>query len=192
MKLGERVQGILLRPRQEWQRIDTEPATAGDLYRQYVLPLAAIGPLATLIGTAVFGVSVPLVGAYRPSLGGAVAQAVVTYVLTLVATYVFALVVEALAPTFGGTRNRTQALKVAVYSSTAGWVAGIFALVPALSILGILGLYSVYLLYLGLPPLMRAPADKAVPYTVAAIVVAVVIYIVIGVVTGAILASFVF
>src|SRR3546814_386237 len=91
-----------------------------------------------------------------------------SYVLTLAAIYIVALVIDALAPTFGGQKNPIQALKVAVYSGTAGWVAGIASLLPTLAILGGLvgGLYSLYLLYLGLPRLMKAPEDKAVVYTV--------------------------
>jgi hypothetical protein len=63
-------------------------------------------------------------------------------------------------------------------------VVGIFSLVPMLSILGILGLYSLYLLYLGLPVLMKTPADKAMVYVIAVIVAAIVIYFVIATITG--------
>jgi hypothetical protein len=41
-------------------------------------------------------------------------------------------------------------------------VAGVLQILPALGILVVLAsLYSLYLLYLGLPQLMRCPADKA-------------------------------
>ena len=52
---------------------------------------------------------------------------------------------------------------------TAAWLAGVFVILPALSILSILGLYSFYLYYLGLPKLMKAPADKALVYTIVSI-----------------------
>jgi hypothetical protein len=104
--------------------------------------------------------------------------------LTLVGTYVLALIIDALAPTFDGQRNQIQALKVAAYSSTAAWVAGIFALIPWLGVLGILGLYSLYLLYLGLPVLMKAPREKALPYTAVVILAAIVLFMVIGMIVG--------
>ena len=53
---------------------------------------------------------------------------------------------------------------------------------PGPRILGILGLYSIYLLYLGLPVLMKAPAEKAGGYTVAVVVAAIVLFFVIGVI----------
>jgi hypothetical protein len=94
-----------------------------------------------------------------------------------VAWYVEALVIDALAPRFGGQKNFPAALKVAAYSSTAGWLAGIFQLIPPLSILSILGLYSAYLLWLGLTALMRAPQEQTIGYTAAVIAIMIVIAI---------------
>src|SRR3546814_6606106 len=75
-------------------------------------------------------------------------------------------------------------MKVAAYSATAAWVAGIFAIVPSLAMLSILGLYSLYLLYLGLPRLMKAPEEKALAYTAVTIVAAIVLAVIIGAVTA--------
>jgi hypothetical protein len=185
MDLVERAKRILLQPGQEWQAINTEAVTTADLYRSYIVPLAAIGPVASIIGMSVVGVSVPFFGTYRVPFGTAVGHAVVSYVLTLVGVYALALIINALAPTFAGEKNDMQALKVAAYASTAAWVAGVFSLIPALSVLGILGLYSLYLLYLGLPILMKAPQEKALGYTAVVIVAAIVIFAAIGVVSGA-------
>jgi hypothetical protein len=121
---------------------------------------------------------------YRPPVGTVLSSALVTYLLTLGGVYVLALIIDALAPNFGGTQNQGQALKVAAYSSTASWVAGIFGLVPILGWLGILGLYSLYLLYLGLPVLMKAPEEKAMGYTGVVIIAAIVLFLVIGLVAG--------
>jgi hypothetical protein len=105
---------------------------------------------------------------------------VVQFVGSLAGVFILTLVIDALAPSFGGQKNQTQALKVAVYSSTAMWVAGVFNVFPSLSVLGILGLYSLYLLFLGLPVLMKAPQDKALGYTIVVVLGALVIYIVVG------------
>lgn len=188
MNLVDRVKRILLSPRTEWEVIDAEPATLAQLYTGYILPLAAIGPVAQLIGYSVFGISVPFMGTYRVPIGSAITSALVSYVLTLAATYVLALIIDGLAPTFNGQRSQIQALKVAAYSSTANWVAGIFLLIPALMILTILGLYSLYLLYLGLPVLMKSPRDKAMAYTVVVVVAAVVLFMLTGVLAGRFLA----
>ncbi|HEU5393422.1 MAG TPA: Yip1 family protein, partial [Candidatus Methylomirabilis sp.] len=166
MALVDRVKNILLNPRQEWAVIDTEVTTPVDLYKGYIIPLAAIGPVASFIGSTVFGYHLPFVGTFRTPVGSALSAMIVTYLLTLAGVYVLSLIIDALAPSFGGTKSQIQALKVAAYSSTASWVAGIFSLVPGLRWLGILGLYSLYLLYLGLPVLMKTPAEKAMAYTI--------------------------
>jgi hypothetical protein len=184
MALVDRVKNILLKPKPEWDVIDAEPATVADLYKGYIIPLAAIGPVAQAIGSSVFGYTMPFLGTYRVPLGSAITGAIVTYVLTLVGVYVLALIIDALAPSFNGTKNQIQALKVAAYSSTASWVAGIFALIPGVRFLSILGLYSLYLLYLGLPVLMRSPREKALGYTVVVIIAAIVLFMVIGLVAG--------
>jgi hypothetical protein len=174
MNLVERAKRLLLTPQPEWEVINAETTTTAALYSQYIVPLAAIGPVARVIGWVLSGVT------YGPSIGRAVVGAVVSYVLALVGVYLLAIIIDMLAPTFGGTSNRMQALKVAAYSSTAAWVAGIFWILPALSILGIVGLYSIYLLYLGLPVLMKASAEKAGAYTVVVVLVGIVIFMVIG------------
>lgn len=180
MALLDRVKAILLTPKQEWGVIDAEPATVGALYTGYVIPLAAIPALASFIGWSVVGISVPLGGSFKIPMGTGLTWAAVQYCGTLIGVYVLALIIDALAPSFGGQKNQIQALKVAVYSSTASWVAGIFAIIPSLGILGILGLYSLYLLFLGLPVLMKAPQEKALGYTVVAVIAAVVVFLLVG------------
>jgi len=184
MNLVDRVKRILLSPRTEWEVIDAEQTTPVALYTGYIAPLAAIGPIAQLIGYSVFGITVPFMGTYKVPFGSALTGAIISYVLTLVGTYILALIIDALAPTFSGQRNQIQALKVAAYSSTAAWVAGIFALIPGLRLLGILGLYSLYLLYLGLPVLQKTPREKALPYTAVVILAAIVLFMIIGLIAG--------
>lgn len=183
MELVSRVKGILLTPKAEWAVIDTEPATVGSLYTGFIIPLALIPPVCMFIGMSLIGYNLSGTG-YRWPIGLGLESAVVRYVLSLVGVYVLALIIDALAPSFGGRKSQIQALKVAAYSSTASWVVGIFYLLPALAILAILGLYSLYLLYLGLPTLMKSPQEKAVGYTVVVIVCAIVLFVIIGTITG--------
>ena len=184
MALVDRVKNILLTPKTEWEVIDAEPTTVADLYKGYIIPLAAIGPVAQAIGSSAFGYTMPFVGSYRTPVGSAITGAIVSYVLTLAGVYVLALVIDALAPTFNGTKNQIQALKVAAYSSTASWLAGIFALIPGLRFLMILGLYNLYLLYLGLPVLTKSPKEKALSYTVVVVLAAIVLFMVTGLIAG--------
>jgi hypothetical protein len=187
MSIVERARNMIVSPRQEWEVIRGERPTVADLYTGYVIPLAAIGPVATLIGQLVFGVPT-IFGTFRPSPLTLVIQAIVTFLLMLAVVYVVALIVDALAPSFAGQKNQIRALQVVAYGSTASWLAGIFSIVPVLGILAILGLYSLYLFYLGLPVLMDTPPDRALVYTIVVVVAAVVAFVVVGIIAGLLVA----
>jgi len=190
MALVDRVKKILLQPNDEWGVIASELSNPGTLYRTYVLPLAAISPVCGAIGWSVFGISLPFTGSIRLPLTTALTNAAIMYALALVGVFLFALIIDALAPSFGGQKNQVQALKVAAYSSTATWVGGVFTLVPALSVIALVcSLYSLYLLYAGLSPLMKTPRDKAVPYAIVIILVGVVLFVVLAAVRRAFLPS---
>jgi len=185
-----RVKGILLSPVTEWPLIDAETTTANAIYMHYVAPLAAIGAIAGLIGRTVVGVDLGVVGTFRvPFVSGLVTTAV-GYALTFAAVYVAALVIDGLAPTFGGQKDSLRALKIAAYSNTPGWLAGIVLVIPSLAIISVVAAaYGIYILYLGLPVLMRSPGDKAVGYTAAIVVSVIVVYLVIGAITASVMGS---
>ena len=187
MAIVERVKNICLKPKLEWPVIAAETTTTGGLIAGYVVPLVAIGAVAGLIGRSVIGVTVPFMGSYRVPLTTGLVSAIVMLVMAIVGVFVLSLIINALAPTFNGQKNSAQALKVAVYSYTPAWVAGVLQLIPALGILGILaGLYGLYLLYLGLPRLMNCPQEKAGSYTAVVVVCAIVLTVIIGVIGSAV------
>jgi len=177
MNLVERVKAILLTPKTEWAVIEGESGDAQYLFTNYVAILAAIPAACALLGYSIAGLGA----------GHALIFAIFSYVIYCIVWYVGALVIDALAPTFGARKSLPDALKVAAYSSTALWVAGIFLLIPKLLLLNILGLYSIYLLWLGLPVLMKAPQDRVTGYTAAAVIAIVVIMFVIAAILGMII-----
>ncbi len=183
MNLIERAKNICLSPKTEWDVISAESTETQALMLGYVAPLAAIGAVAGFVGNSIIGHSNFLIGNYRMPIFAGLGIAVLTFVMAFVAVFVLSLIINALAPTFGGEKNSAQALKVAVYSYTPAWIVGIFQLIPGLGILTVLGLYALYLLYLGLPKLMKSPEDKAVGYTAVVVICGIVLAIVIGVLT---------
>lgn len=184
MSIVQRAKAILLDPKGTWPVIDAEPATVQSVYVPYVLALAAIPAVAGFIGLSLVGFGGP--GTHlRLPIGSGIVNMVVSYALSLVMVYVMALVVDALAPTFGGRKNPIAALKLVAYGSTAAFAGGIFNLLPALSILGVLAaIYSIYLFYLGLPVLMRSPPEKSLVYTAAVVVAGIVVGFVLAALTS--------
>jgi len=174
-KLVERVKMICTSPQTEWPVIEKEQTSLQELYMGYILILAAIGPVAGFLKMSVFGIHVPLMGTYRPGLGAGIGGMVFRYIMTLAGVYLVALIVNMMAPSFGGKKDDMQALKTVAYAYTAAWVAGIAPHVPWAGWLILLAgsVYSVYLLYLGLPVTMKCPPEKAVGYTAVSIIVAI-------------------
>ena len=182
--LVDRVKNILLKPQAEWDVIEAEPSTIGGIYTGYVAILAAIPAICGFIGGQIFGISAFFV-TVKPALVPALVSAIVTYGLTLAMVFVLALIIDALAPNFGGQRNRLQAFKVAAYSGTPGWVAGVLLLLPALTMLAALvAIYGLYLLWVGLPRLMKTPKEQTLPYVALTILAAIIAAVVISLVTA--------
>ncbi len=156
MALVDRVKNILLTPKTEWPTIAGETATVQSLYTEYILIVAAIGPIVMALSSVL-----------RGSFAG-VAIALVSYAIGLAVTYLLALIVDALAPTFGGEKNFIRSLQLTAYSYTAAWVGAIFQIVPVIG--GIVGLaaaiYAFYTFYLGVSSMKKCPQDKAAGYTI--------------------------
>jgi len=182
MDIVQRVQSILLKPKEEWTKIKAEPTTMAGLFTSYVMILAAIPAGFQFLGNVLVGQRLPLVGVFRWSIGRALGYAIVSYILALVAVYLFALVINELAPTFSSTKNMTSAVKLAAYSMTPGWVAGVLYIVPGLWTLSVVAsLYGLFLLYLGFDtPMMETPKDKIPGYMILSVVVVVVLNVVFG------------
>jgi hypothetical protein len=185
MTLIERAQAMLLRPKQTWPVIESEPATVGSIYRDWLIYMAAIPAVCGFIGLSLVGVGVFGVGLRLPIAVG-LANMITSYLVSLVLAYVVALAVDALAPAFGGTRNPISALKLVAYGSTAAYVGGVFSLVPTLAVLGLVAaIYSIYLVYLGLPVLMKCPQEKAGVYTAVLVACAIIAGLVLGAIKAA-------
>lgn len=151
----KRAKAIISNPKEEWKVIRAESRPSSDIFMRYMLPLSAIGPIAGFFGGRMFG----------GGLFSSLASGVVGFAGALAGTVAMALVATKLAPKFGGEPTGNNAFKLVVFSSTAAWLAGAFALIPSLGIFTLLGLYSLYLFYEGAGPLLKIPDEKRGAFT---------------------------
>lgn len=183
-KLIDRVKGIIVKPKLEWPVIAAEAATVKGLFTGYAMILAAIGPVATLIGSALFG--------FPSGIVATLITAVVGYALALLTVYVLGIIIDALAPSFDSEKNMVQSMKLAVYGMTPGWVAGVFGIIPFLAWLAFVGaLYGIYVMYLGYGPVKKTPENKQVIYTIVTILIAIVLQVVAAMIIGLAMAPFI-
>ena len=180
MNLVARVKNILLTPKTEWPVIESESGDAAYLFRNYVAILAAIPAVCSVIGLSMLNA-----GPRGFMILSGIVQAIIGYLLSFIGVWLFAFIINLLAPTFGGRKDFASAMKISAYSHTPYWLAGVFYLIPALSVLTILGLYAFYLLRLGLPVLMKTPPERSIVYTLAIVACAIVFFIVAGLIISA-------
>jgi hypothetical protein len=180
MNLVDRAKNIIMTPQPEWQAISGEEPNIGQIMTGYVIPLALIPAVASIIGWGVIGRGIT-------SFSFGIASGIVAFGVAGLSVYLTAYVVDFLAPSFGSQKNLGRAFQLVAYSSTPIWLAGILRVVPVIGVLATLaGLYGLYLLYLGLPQLMKTPPDKAPVYFIVIIAVVIVAYAVIGGILGGI------
>ena len=184
MNLVDRVKNVLLTPKTEWGVIAAESTTQKDIFLGYVLPLAAFAAVMGFLSSYVVGMMIS--SFFHMSIMWALVGAIYRFVMTFVTVLVVAFIVDALAPSFGGTKNMVQATKVVAYSFTAAWVGSVFSIIPFLGwLLSLLcALYCLYLLYLGLPPTMKNPEDKTIGYAAVVVIISIVVSIVIAAIGG--------
>jgi Yip1 domain len=164
MNAASRAKSMLIDPQAEWRTIERETSDPAYVLTRYVTLLAIIPSLFGFIGACLIG-AVTTSGAIvrTPLLDGAFG-AIFGYVMTCISVLVIALGIQILAPIFGGRRGFDSAFKLAVYSFTPVWLAGIFLLLPGLHFLVLLGFYGLYILWLGLPRLAKVPDEMSLTF----------------------------
>ena len=185
MDIVERAKAITLNPAATWPVIDAEKHDAKSLFVPYLLILAAIPAVCSFIGLSLVGIG-GFGFNFRIPFASGLAMMITTYILSIIMTFGMGWLASVLAPTFGGKSDLVQGLKLAVFGGTPMMLAGVFNILPALSIVGLLvALYSLYVIYLGLPVLMKNPQGKTIPYMVVLIIASIVSGVVLSMVTSA-------
>lgn len=163
-RIYARCKGLILRPHDEWERIEHEKPSVRDLFLRWVVPLCLFFFLVPQLGVIAFPPEINGVKA-APSIALALFVVLVGAPLMAGGVWVTAWIIDRLAPHFDGVRDADQALKLAAYAGTPLWLSAIFGLVPAMSLAMALGLYAVFVLYVGLPVLMKAKREESIAYT---------------------------
>ncbi len=155
-QIFERAKLVLTNPVAAWEKIKSEPTTIEQLYKNYIIVLAAIPAVCQWISGPLFG---------QASLIGGTIFTLVQFALNMGVLYAYSLIIEALSPKFDGAANRVDGLKLLAYSATPGWLGGVFGLIHALSPLTLLcAMYGLYIYYKGIPALRVSTEEKAMSF----------------------------
>jgi hypothetical protein len=161
--LLNRMINILIRPRDEWLLIKDEPTTYAKLLLKYVAPLAAIPPLAVIAGSFVFGKNLP-----NTTLAHLLITNLLWYCMYVLNVVVVGAVITAIVTAPDARWTGAQGFKVAAYSFTPLFIAGIIAVIPKMGwVIYAAMLYSIALLHLGIAGIAGTPKKQAAWYAVA-------------------------
>ncbi|MGA2891959.1 MAG: Yip1 family protein [Xanthobacteraceae bacterium] len=161
MNAASRAKSIVIDPLVAWARIEQEGDDPALLLSRYVAVLALIPAVFGFIGTSLIGTVVPGVGTLRTPVFDGLFGAIFGYVMTCGTVLLLALLIDLVAPLFGGRRDFESAFRLAAYSFTPVWLVGVFLVLPGLRFLVLLGFYGAYVLWRGLPQLMKSPERRS-------------------------------
>jgi hypothetical protein len=172
MNAASRAKAILAGPLTVWKQIEHETGDPAFVLSRYVAVLAVVPALFSFVGTSLIGVVTPSGAPLRTPILDGLFGAIFGYVLTCATVLLLGLIIDLLTPFFGGRRDFDSAFKLAVYSFTPVWLAGIFLALPGLRFLTLTGFYGAYLLRLGIPFLTKTPEPKSSYFTAVIVVCA--------------------
>lgn len=187
MEMLRRIVYLLLRPTAEWDRIAKEQTSVDALLRGYILPLALLAPVATMIGMKTFDRDWDPVHGYLVPAEQIFAAGAATYFATVGSILVLAAIFTAIAPTFGATRDYVAALKVATYGAIPVMLAGATLLLPAMAIVAMVGLcHTLYLFWLGARRVLNVPRGAQAEFVGISLVLLMLLSVLVGAAASAI------
>lgn len=164
----KRVINLITKTNEEWDAIQGESLTIKDIYLKFALILYAVPSAALFIGWLIIGVP----------FGMSIVMAIFLYAITIGVLFLMGLLVDVLAPAFGGTKDMVNSQKLVVFSMVPYAVIGALFILPIgggyglggglFYIIMLVSLFSFYLMYLGAPKLKNIPKqqDKLVPFII--------------------------
>ena len=186
-KIINRAKNLIVSPASEWEIIISENENKNSIISNYAVPLILVGAISTLIGSFLAPRFI------SPSMGYAFTNAIFAFIIPIASIFISSYVIDALAPSFGTSKNLDGAFKLVIYSSTPAYLAAMISnLHWTLGIVGLFGLFSVYLFWLGIGPTMKTPEDKKVSYMVVSFVVLIAVYIILGLIVSSVILGSIF
>jgi len=182
-----RIVYLIFRPTAEWDLIASEQTSVDALLRHYILPLALLAPIATVIGMKTFDRAWDPVHGYLVPADQILAAGVATYFATVGSIFVLAAIFVVIAPMFGAARDYLAALKVATYGAIPVMLAGATLLLPVMAVVATVGLcHSLFLLWVGVRRVLNVPRGAQAEFVGISVVLLTFVSVLIGAAASAV------
>lgn len=186
METLRRIVYLVFRPTAEWNLIADEKTSVDALLRHYILPLALLAPIATVVGMKTFDRDWDPVHGYLVPAEQILGAGIATFFAIVGSIFVLAAIFALIAPMFGGTRDYLAALKVATYGAIPLMLAGATLLLPVMALIGMVGLcHTLFLLWMGARRVLNVEAGAQAEFVGISLVLLTLLSILIGAAAGA-------
>ena len=128
------------------------------MYQKFIIPLSAIGPIAAFIGVSLL---------VQGKFFSGILHMVLSYGIGLGMTYLFAILIQKLAPQFDGNCSLENALKLILGASLPMYFASAVMVIPFLLLIFvplIAALAGLYAFYQGIPEMTGVSTEKRLPF----------------------------
>jgi len=162
----ERAKNILLSPQTEWEKIDKENSPSAKTLTGYLLLVAAVPAVVSLLGYFFAGIFGGAFFGYALATG--FKTAIMMYAVVVGGAFITALVANLLADNFESDKDFNKAFALSAHAWTPFCVAGVLLIYPTPFLFWlwvIVGIgYGLFLLYKGIQPLLKTPLEQLTPY----------------------------
>jgi hypothetical protein len=187
METLRRIVYLVFRPKAEWDLIAAERTSVDALLRHYLLPLALLAPIATVIGMMTFDRDWDPAHGYLVPADHILGAGTATFFGIVGSVVVLAAIFVVIAPMFGVARDYVAALKVATYGSIPVMLAGGTLVLPVMAIVGLVGLcHTLYLYWLGAQRVLNVPAGAGTEFVGISLVVLTFLSVLVGAAASAV------
>lgn len=174
----ERAKDVLLNPKGCWKAIKEDGRSEKQTCYDYLMVLAAIPAIFGFIKSWAIGISIPFLGSWNMPFFGGLIYYIAMYAQIIIMTWLFAFILQKVAPKFAVSAEPNATFKLVAYSMTPSMLAGVFVLFGA-DIGGFIcfvaGIYGLYLMYVGLDEMTNTPKENKVKYAIVSLVIAIIV-----------------
>lgn len=185
--LFNRIKLVIISPKEAWGKIKDESTTAKELILSYMLPLVLIPTIASFIGYGLIGSNTYF---RSSSINWGLNQAILAFAGAFLGVFISAWCIHKLASSFNTQVSMQKALSLVIYAYTPSWLAGVFYLISALSILALVaGIYSLYVLYTGFGEMTHVAEEKKTNYFIVSLLLIIGVSFLLSIVLASVLLS---
>lgn len=169
------IKELFFNPKLAWQKLKEENISVQKLFFSYGIFLAAIPALVHFLSYGVLGLRLGASGFSRMPTLLVLFDAVLIYIMSLASLIIVGVLAHYFSQEYQIGGDLASAMKLSVFGLTPVYLAWVFQIMPALSILSYLAFYGAYVMLQGILTLYKSSSEKITTFAVLIIVCSIIL-----------------